>query len=94
MASIIQSTQDKTLIITRSTFKIQIFYNFLTLLNFEIKLKVLCQKTVKELAFIFKTDKQKRHLNKGQNNKNGAVHFLEEKINCTKIIKLTKQRKI
>lgn len=62
--------------------------------NFEIKLKVLCQKAVKELSLIFTTDKQNRHINMGHDNKNGAIHILKEKINCTKIIKLTKQGKI
>lgn len=52
-----------------------------------------CGKTVKELL-AFTNDKQKRYINKCQDSKNGTIHFLEEKINCTKIIKLTKQEKI
>lgn len=59
-----------------------------------MKLKVLCQKTVKELSLIFTADEQNRHINKRHDNKNGAIHFVKEKINCTKIIKLTKQGKI
>lgn len=42
---------------------------FFKFFNFEIKLKVLCQKTGKELSLIFTTDKQKRHINKCQDNK-------------------------
>lgn len=49
---------------------------------------------VKELALVFKTDKQKRHIHNYEDSKNGTVHFLEEKINCMKIITLTKQEKM
>lgn len=59
---------------------LQLLCNFFLFFNFEIKLKVLHQKTVKELSLLFKLT-SKKDINKCQENKNGAVHFPKEKIN-------------
>ena len=70
VVNIIQSAYNKILNNHRIfTLKIQLPCIFFKFINFEIKLKVLCQKTVKELSLIFTTDKQKRHINKCQDNK-------------------------